>query len=51
MSNQIGIIGGADGPTAIYISSNISPAGWLALAAVLVAAGVLLLWRHNKKKK
>lgn len=50
--NSIGIIGGADGPTAIFISGSLSPAG--AIAAVLAAAAVLLClgvaWRRHKNK-
>ena len=36
--SSIGIIGGADGPTAIYVSSSFSPIGLLAALAVLIAA-------------
>lgn len=51
-STSIGIIGGADGPTAIFITSKIN---WLAvfgfvgiiIAAVLV---VLIIYRNKKKK-
>ncbi len=38
-NNSIGIIGGADGPTAIFVTSKISPT----LFVALIAAGVLLL--------
>ena len=48
---SIGIIGGADGPTAVFVTG--SPA-WLiaaaALAAVVVAGAAAALYLHNKNK-
>lgn len=49
LSSSIDIIGGADGPTAIMVSSN-----WWALPLVLAAAaavllGIILLIRKRKK--
>lgn len=35
---SIAIIGGADGPTAIYLTSRISP--WMLLVGALVAAAI-----------
>ena len=50
---SVGIIGGADGPTKIYVSSGIPMGGILALVgfgclAVLVVYAVC---RHKKKRK
>lgn len=36
---SIGVIGGADGPTAIYVASN--PASFIFFAGVIVAAAVI----------
>ncbi len=44
---SIGIIGGADGPTAIFITGN--PLPLILTAAVLVIAAVLLI-RHFRKR-
>ena len=38
----IGIIGGADGPTAIFVSSNFGPALLLLGMAALFGVGVLI---------
>lgn len=51
---SVGIIGGADGPTAIFVSRNFSP--WtvgavIAAAAVLVAGCVLFIRKRKRKKK
>lgn len=48
----IGIIGGADGPTAIFLSSH---SNWLAIfgfIGIIVAAiiVVLIIYRNKKKK-
>ncbi len=51
LSSDIGIIGGADGPTAIIVSS--SPDAWIYVAAavVVIAAVVtgVILYRRKKK--
>lgn len=39
--NSIGIIGGADGPTAVFVSSG-APAWWYIVAIGTVAIGVLV---------
>ena len=45
---SIGIIGGADGPTAIFVTSG---ANWLSiLGAIVVAILVAVLIYRNKKK-
>lgn len=49
-ASAVGIIGGADGPTAIFISSSLKPASKIffsLLFAVLTAAGVL--WSRKLK--
>ena len=47
MSHSIGIIGGADGPTAIFVTGDPSAAVFV-LAAVILAA--VLLIRYFRKK-
>ena len=46
-ASSIGVIGGADGPTAVYIASN-SPLTVIAgiLGALVVKAVLLLIKRH-----
>lgn len=48
---SIGIIGGADGPTAIFVTGP-APVLWLKilLAAAIAAIGILFLVCRNKKK-
>ena len=48
MAHTIGIIGGADGPTAIFVTGNPLPAV-LAFAALIAA--VILIVRFFQKKK
>ncbi len=50
-SASIGIIGGADGPTAIIVASPQDLAFDLAVTAILIAAIVLLIRYFRKKKK
>ena len=51
-SASVGIIGGADGPTAIFVTSNIN---WLYVCGfigiIVVAILVALFIYRNKKKK
>ena len=47
-SASIGIIGGADGPTAIFVSGNPLPV--LLVAAAVILAAILLI-RHFRKQK
>jgi Na+-transporting methylmalonyl-CoA/oxaloacetate decarboxylase beta subunit len=48
---NVGIIGGADGPTAIYVASSIN---WpIIIGTIIIAAGVIaaiLLLKRKKKK-
>lgn len=48
-SCSIGIIGGADGPTAVFVTGNPLPA-ILLLAAVGLLVGLLLGWYFRKRK-
>jgi len=48
MSTTIGIIGGADGPTAIFVTGNPLPAV-LTLAALVILV-ILAVWYFRKKK-
>ena len=50
---SIGIIGGADGPTSIFIAGPSLSRLWLAAGVVLAAAAavVWLVIRHRKKNK
>ncbi len=50
-ANSIGIIGGADGPTAIYLSGSVSPgitAAFVILAAIGIAYLVITKRKNNK---
>jgi len=47
---SLGIIGGADGPTAIFVTGH-SPLGWIiAAAAVLLVVGVIGLIKTGSKR-
>lgn len=53
-NSSVGIIGGADGPTAIFVSGTIHPTLFVALiaAGVLVLAGLawwVIQWFRKKK--
>ena len=48
-AHSIGIIGGADGPTAIFVTGNPLP-GILLLAAAGLALGLLIGWYFRKRK-
>lgn len=52
-ASTVGIIGGADGPTAIFITGKFSSWEVLLLAAVFAAviAGVVFLVKKHRKKK
>ena len=47
--DSLGIIGGADGPTAIYVTSTVDSIVWLAGLLVLAAAGIIF-WRNHRRK-
>ena len=51
-STSIGIIGGADGPTAVFVSGDpmglILTVAGIAAAAALLVTGIVLWVRHKK---
>ncbi|MEM1485218.1 hypothetical protein V6615_10100 [Oscillospiraceae bacterium PP1C4] len=50
-SASVGVIGGADGPTAVFVASSASPSGYVAGGIVVLAAlavGAFILWRRHK---
>ena len=50
MSSSIGIIGGADGPTAIFVTT--APGfGWKAAMLAAAVVGILVFLRLRKGKK
>ena len=49
-ASSIGIIGGADGPTSIYVSSSLLP-NITAIFALLAAAGIIYLFFDKRKNK
>ncbi len=46
---SVGVIGGADGPTAIFVSSSVNW-GLVIGTAVVIAAGIILLFVRKRKK-
>ena len=50
-SASIGIIGGADGPTAVFVASNINWLEACGFIGVMVAAILVVLFIYRKNKK
>jgi len=50
-ASSIGIIGGADGPTAIYIASRLSPHVFTGIFGLFSIAGMVYLFFTKKVKK
>jgi Na+-transporting methylmalonyl-CoA/oxaloacetate decarboxylase beta subunit len=53
-NGSVEIIGGADGPTTIFVTSSFSPFSVLLVAAaavLVVGAVVLAVYQHGKNKK
>lgn len=48
---SIGVIGGADGPTAIFVTSKMNWLGVCGLIGVIIVAALVALIYHSKKKK
>ena len=50
-ASSIGIIGGADGPTAIFVTGKTNPALWLVAGVVCVATALALhlVYKHKQK--
>lgn len=46
----IGIIGGADGPTAIFVTAAQSP-GWQIILKILVLTAAILVWHCLNRRK
>ena len=46
---DVTVIGGADGPTAIYVASSVNWV-WVAVAAVLVISAILFIVIKKRKK-
>lgn len=47
---DIGIIGGTDGPTKIYVSSNINTYTNVAIIILCIAILGVIIWRVSKRK-
>lgn len=48
---MIAVIGGADGPTAVFVAGKVPSSNWMvgaAVGVVLLIAGMLLIWRNRK---
>ena len=50
-SSSIGIIGGADGPTAVMVTSTISPVGIIVAIVIGIVVIALGIWGLKKAKK
>ena len=48
-AHSIGIIGGADGPTAIFVTSTVSPALIAGIVAAIVILACLVIIKMRKK--
>lgn len=51
LAKSIGIIGGADGPTAVFVAGKLGGGDVVLALAVVVAVIVLGVWIWKKKKK
>ena len=47
--DSLGIIGGADGPTAVFVTTTVDSVVWMAGALVLAAAGIIF-WRNHRRR-
>lgn len=50
-ASAIGIIGGADGPTAIYVARTITPGMRILIAPAILFAAWLALYLKTRKRK
>ncbi len=50
-NRSIGIIGGADGPTAVFVSSDINWVGILLVIGIIAAVAIALIICRKKKGK
>ncbi len=47
---DIGIIGGADGPTTIFLSSDTNPYTIIAVVVLCIVVLGVIIWMINKRK-
>jgi Na+-transporting methylmalonyl-CoA/oxaloacetate decarboxylase beta subunit len=47
---DIGVIGGADGPTTIFVSSSISKYVFIAVTILCIAVFGIIIWTVRKRK-
>ena len=47
LANSVGIIGGADGPTAIFVSGSLTPFILGGIGAVIIGAIVFVLMKNR----
>lgn len=48
---MIAVIGGADGPTMVFVAGKVPSSNWMvgaAVGVVLLAAGMVLIWKNRK---
>lgn len=48
---SIAVIGGADGPTSIFVSSNVNWLPVCVFAGIIVAVALMILFVYRNKKK
>lgn len=48
---DIDIIGGADGPTTIFVSSGTSPYAIVIIAILCITVAVIIAWSVRKRKR
>ena len=47
--SSLGIIGGTDGPTAVFVTTTVDSIVWMAGLLVLTAAGIIF-WRNHRRR-
>lgn len=48
---MIAVIGGADGPTAVFVAGKVPSSNWMvgaAVGVVFLLAGMVLIWKNRK---
>ena len=51
MEQSIGIIGGADGPTAVFVATETAKSFGIAAAVIIVVCVIIGIILYNKNKK